>query len=118
MTHKLSRGASRIQNTATTTASAGAGAGATARYSIELPLPPKALSPNTPIHWREKARHVKLYREQCAYLMAELEWGAGGFIPTPVRVHLDFYLCRDPLNTYEYFPRDEDNARASFKAGN
>jgi hypothetical protein len=84
---------------------------------IELPLPPKALSPNEPIHWAKKSPIIKQYRSQCAYLMHEQEWETLPQFEGVVKVHLDFYLHRDPSNKFEYFPRDEDNARSAFKAG-
>ena len=34
---------------------------------IELPFPPKQLSPNARVHWREKAKVVARYREDCGW---------------------------------------------------
>lgn len=83
---------------------------------IELPLPPKACSPNRRGHWRSHADGIAAYRAQTAndYRLAKI-----GALKTPVKMHLDFYLARTAQAVYSkrYFPKDADNARASFKAG-
>lgn len=112
---KLSRGSSRIQQPPAPPRASVALCGG---YSIELPLPPKGVSPNgRGKHWGAKAKAQASYRAQCAWRMREMKWGASTALTVPVRVHLDFYLCRQPGDTRDYFPMDEDNARASFKAG-
>lgn len=105
------------------------------RYQIELPLPPKALSPNFRGHTRERARWVKRYRYCCLqfYKAAKLPTIIAAPSPQaapvkvapikPVIVHLDFYLapkvsaCGQKLPDGCYRPRDEDGARGAFKAG-
>ena len=83
---------------------------------IELPLPPKQASPNNRAHWATTRSATTAYRQMCAtsYMIAKVP-----ALKTPVKIHLDFYLCRTPMTLYceRYFPKDADNARASFKAG-
>lgn len=38
-----------------------------AEVRLELPFPPKELSPNARVHWREKAKVVARYREECGW---------------------------------------------------
>lgn len=86
---------------------------------IEVDLPPKALSPNAAgSHWRARHQAEKTYKQQCAYRFACV-----GPLPPPITVHLEFYLGRGQA-TFDrvarrdrYFPKDEDNARSSFKRG-
>ena len=96
-----------------------------AKFTVELRLPPRELSPNARPHWTLKSKAVKSYREECAstFRLANLP----RFI-SPVIVHLEFYQFRNPAlkvlrprkGVYEFpfaISRDEDNARASFKSG-
>lgn len=74
---------------------------------IELPWPPRELSPNTRIHWARKGRAAKQYRENCYFLALASGATAG-----------DGELILD----IEFIPpdrrkRDDDNCLASFKAG-
>lgn len=91
------------------------------RYEIELPLPPKALSSNRNAHnrhWYCKAKAAKEYRQSCG--MAYLAARNAGRLPCfdkPVIVHLHYYLRRIPHDDINYYPKDEDNARGAFKAG-
>ena len=51
---------------------------------LELPFPPKELSPNSRLGWRAKAQVVRLYREDCGWTAhgAILQ---GAFARTPLR---------------------------------
>lgn len=88
--------------------------GTLTEYSLELPLPPKQCSPNGRYHWAEKAKEVKAYRQAVGEYLFYVHKLAGAF-EMPVIIDLEFYLCRKDVNYY--YPRDEDNARASFKSG-
>lgn len=78
-----------------------------------LPLPPVNLSPNARCHWRPKAAAVKAYRQQSAALMRAAQVPQFDGL---VAVDLEFYLCRIAGDKTSYYPKDEDNARASMKA--
>lgn len=87
-------------------------------------LPPKECSPNGRYHWAVKSAAVKAYRSRVAYECKRLlQCRHIQPITEKVQIDLTFYLYRgrDPMEKYvrecRYFPRDEDNARASFKAG-
>lgn len=85
------------------------------QFTIELPLPPLACSPNHRSHWGTRARAVREYREACGYLVIK-QLGrrrAKG----QVTIDLDFYLARPKLPDGLCRPRDIDNAIASAKAG-
>jgi len=96
------------------------------RYRFELPLPPKEASPNFHGHWRAKHKAVSAYRRACSSVLRDMITPAFVPLEPPVKVHLDFYLCRSPDvfmrwgGLFEgdsfYYPRDGDNARASAKA--
>jgi crossover junction endodeoxyribonuclease RusA len=78
-------------------------------FELILPWPPKELSPNARVHWREKAKLTKAYKTACWALTKE----SGITAPdTTGRLHLwiDFY---QPDRRH----RDDDNMIASFKAG-
>lgn len=81
-------------------------------FTVQLPLPPDALSPNARKHWRAKARATSAYRTTCA-------WSIRSAIPkgwdwtAPVVVDVEYRAHR---GCDGYHPRDEDNARASLKA--
>lgn len=68
---------------------------------LELPYPPKELSPNVRGHWAKKAKFFKVYKEQVYYLAKS----------------------HKPMIKFSitFFPRsilqDRDNAIAAFKAG-
>lgn len=88
-------------------------------WTIELPFPPRQLSPNARLHWAPKSRKAKQYREQCwALTLNAIQ--AGGWNVYALRklveeghtVHL----------VIDIFPpdrrgRDDDNIIASFKSG-
>ena len=77
---------------------------------VELPWPPKGLSPNDRPHWAEKARVVKAYRGAGFALTREAMGRAPVTISrSPVAVRITF--C-PPSNR----ARDMDNLIASFKS--
>jgi Holliday junction resolvase RusA-like endonuclease len=84
-------------------------------YTITLPLPPIQASPNKRFHWGAKARAVRLYREQCSYLIRQATQRKRA-ISGMVTIDLDFYLCRGLQAEGLYLPKDPDNAIASAKA--
>jgi len=73
---------------------------------VELPWPPKELSPNARVHWASRHRKAKQYREAC-YLLAKQ---AGLTAPREGRL----------LLMMEFVPpdrrrRDDDNMVGAFK---
>jgi len=80
--------------------------------TLDLPLPPKACSPNFKGHWGEKGRATKQYREAArliCYASKPKGWNA-----ERVRIHAEFFLSRH--DTRGYHPLDKQNAIASIKA--
>lgn len=82
-------------------------------FVIELPLPPKILSPNgAQGRMWVKAKAKKWYREGCYYMALQAMpkgWAA-------IRVELDVeYRCSGTSEGYA--PRDSMNAMAAMKAG-
>lgn len=73
---------------------------------VTLPWPPRSLSPNARGSWQRKAGAVKDYRRS----VAEAVWNAG-IRPTDGAQLLEIEF-RPPSARW-----DDDNARASFKAG-
>jgi crossover junction endodeoxyribonuclease RusA len=73
---------------------------------ITLPWPPKQLSPNARVHWAQKARVGKKYREDCYILTKQVVVE----FPKTEKIHLfvDFYQP-DKRN------RDQDNIESSCK---
>lgn len=94
-----------------------------APFVVELPLPPRALSPNNsrqargPFSASTIARRA--YREAVGLMVAsavrEQRWSA------PARASLDlvFGTKREPrwMSSGRYYPRDADNALSAFKPG-
>ena len=78
------------------------------KMMVELPWPPKELSPNARVHWAKRSKAAKRYREAC-HLLTKAE---GLRIDWEGQVHawIDFY---PPDRRH----RDDDNMVASFKAG-
>lgn len=74
---------------------------------ILLPLPPKALSPNSRTHWRKLARYRKKYRTAGRY--ATLEAGGQGLGWEKARITCTFFFRTNRR-------RDTDNADASMKS--
>lgn len=74
---------------------------------IELPWPPKELSPNARVHWSKKIKAAKRYRADC-YLLTK-----ASALSVPEG---------DIILSLEFVPpdrraRDDDNCVAAFKAG-
>ena len=90
------------------------------KYQIELPLPPRALSPNFRGHTRARAPWVRKYRAACGMLLRKAQIGP---LPTPVTLHWDFYYASrktasgQRINDNCFRARDEGNALGSVKAG-
>ena len=114
-------------------------------YALWLPLPPKACSQNCHVNWRTARPQVAAYKDTCKKAFEATGWGK---LPTPLTIHLEFYLARQPDYYWKcpkrycrrrsvvagkcpihgatftrknrdtrYYPKDEGNARAAFKAG-
>ena len=82
-------------------------------FAVELPLPPKMLSPNVRAHWAPKARAVKGYREVAAWEIRR----AYGFRRRAVLPHVTIdvqYRC--PHGAAGYVAYDEQNAIAALKS--
>lgn len=80
--------------------------------TINLPLPPKACSPNFKGHWAEKGRATKQYREAArmlCYAAKPKDWDA-----ERISIKPEFFLSRH--DTRGYHPLDKQNAIASLKA--
>lgn len=75
---------------------------------VELPWPPKELSPNARQHWASLARAKRSYRATCAALARQQ-----GASPLPVE-RLDLALTFHAPSRRAY---DLDNALARMKAG-
>lgn len=81
-------------------------------FTVELPLPPRQLSPNSRNHWRVRHRHSKAYRGKCrdavlgmlaeGLVCMESDWSAANLQPT--------YYHTDRRR------RDRDNLSAMLKA--
>jgi len=75
---------------------------------INLPWPPKELSPNASIHWSKKAKYKKMYREACWVLTLETKLTVDTLGKVPIEI--TFYPPDKRL-------RDADNMVASIKSG-
>lgn len=90
------------------------------RYEVWLPFPPRELSPNyspaAMIARIERTRAKAAYRYDCveAIKKAKIPKVKGKCI-----LHLSWYFARERDSPYrpKYYPRDDDNAIASFKSG-
>lgn len=79
---------------------------------IELPYPPRVLSPNARPSWAKKHRAIKSYRETVHWL-AKIEKMAGRLVlPETELVGLRIEVFPKPGS-----PPDDDNVIGSFKAG-
>ena len=79
---------------------------------IHLPYPPKVLSPNSRVHWAQKARVAKMYRAECR-LLTRQAFGAKGsprFDEGEIAISITF-------TPPDRRARDDDNLIASFKSG-
>jgi hypothetical protein len=87
-------------------------------FRVLLPLPYKRQSSNATVATKQgriaQAEATRVYRHHAAYAYREAEIPP---LKTPVTVELDYYLDRKPFTEGLYFPRDESNAIAAFKAG-
>jgi crossover junction endodeoxyribonuclease RusA len=80
-------------------------AGGTMR-TVDLPWPPKELSPNSRCHWRVKAKTGKDYKRTVYYLCKEAELAVSG--DEKVHLSVNFY----PPSRHAY---DQDNCISSVK---
>lgn len=78
-----------------------------AAVCLELPFPPKQLSPNARVGWREKAKVTAQYREDCGWL-AKNAWLTVGLVAPPVRATVTFVVP-------DRRKRDLDNLLAMLK---
>lgn len=78
--------------------------------AIELPWPPRELSPNARPHWAQLAKAKKQYRLLC-FVLARRAGVRGGMVTADkrLRVAMTFY---PPVKRH----RDKDNLLASMKA--
>lgn len=74
---------------------------------IELPWPPKELSPNARMHWARKGRIAKKYRDDCYFLT----------IASGAKASADEFILDIEFIPPDRRKRDDDNCLASFKAG-
>ncbi|SDU74742.1 RusA family crossover junction endodeoxyribonuclease [Pseudomonas mediterranea] len=74
---------------------------------MTLPWPPKELSPNARVHWRQKHKHAKAYRRTCGLIALALD------APRLIGKKY-FWVTFCPPNRRSY---DDDNLVARFKAG-
>lgn len=83
---------------------------ATQTWAVDLPWPPRELSPNARQHYHAAARAKKAYRARCGAIATQ----AGGRVLAGcagrLRVHLAFFPP-------DRRPRDWDNLLASMKSG-
>lgn len=75
---------------------------------IELPWPPKELSPNARLHWAKLAKVKKAYRAECAYWAIK----QGAVKVQADKLHLSLTFYAPTRRAY-----DLDNALARMKAG-
>ncbi|TYK53889.1 endodeoxyribonuclease RusA [Pseudomonas synxantha] len=74
---------------------------------MTLPWPPKELSPNARVHWRQKHKHAKAYRRTCGLIALALD-------APRLSGKKYFWVTFCPPNRRSY---DDDNLLARFKAG-
>ena len=74
---------------------------------MTLPWPPKELSPNARVHWRQKHKHAKAYRRTCGLIALALD-------ASRLTGKKYFWVTFCPPNRRSY---DDDNLLARFKAG-
>nr|WP_286948279.1 endodeoxyribonuclease RusA [Pseudomonas sp. UBA6718] len=74
---------------------------------LTLPWPPKELSPNARVHWKQRHKHAKAYRQACGLLTK-----ASGAKAPEGRMYFWITFC--PPNRRNY---DDDNLLARFKSG-
>ena len=78
---------------------------------VQLPLPPKQLSPNATCHWAAKARATRLYRQACwaAFQQAKPK----GWTQVPIEIDVSYRCSAKAIG---YAPKDIGNAISSLKA--
>jgi crossover junction endodeoxyribonuclease RusA len=76
-------------------------------FTIDLPWPPKELSPNARVHWRKRHKHAKAYRLACGLITK----AARNEAPDG---KLYFWVTFFPPNRRKL---DDDNLIGRFKAG-
>lgn len=74
---------------------------------MTLPWPPKELSPNARVHWRQKHKHAKAYRRTCGLIALALD-------APRLSGKKYFWVTFCPPDRRSY---DDDNLVARFKAG-
>ncbi|SFU97901.1 hypothetical protein [Pseudomonas sp. OV546] len=74
---------------------------------MTLPWPPKELSPNARVHWRQKHKYAKAYRRTCGLIALAL-------VAPRLTGKKYFWVTFCPPNRRSY---DDDNLLARFKAG-
>lgn len=83
----------------------------TESFTVDLPLPPKSLSPNARVHWGVRAKATKIYREACYVLFSiakPKDWKAG-----QVWIDMRYQAFR---GCGGYHAKDQANAQSSTKA--
>jgi crossover junction endodeoxyribonuclease RusA len=80
---------------------------------LVLPFPPKELNPNKKLHWAQKAKYAKAYREAC-YVLTKQHMAAGNWLDLPSEGDLHFWLDFYPPDKRH---RDDDNLIRAFKSG-
>ncbi len=86
---------------------------------INLPWPPKELSPNARVHWSKRSKAAKTYRHSCFLHVRSAQ----------IRDLLESHACSQPYPDHgrlhlwiDFYPpdrrhRDDDNLIAAFKSG-
>lgn len=88
-------------------------------WTVDLPYPPKQLSPNARLHWAPKSRKAKQYRQQCWALTLETIQAKGWNVfalRKLVEEGQEIHLVID-IYPPDRRGRDDDNIIASFKSG-
>jgi crossover junction endodeoxyribonuclease RusA len=76
---------------------------------VELPWPPKELSPNARVHWGKKSKAAKRYRADCFYLCKE---AGAPWLTDDSKLQLHIEFCPPDRRAY-----DDDNLVSRFKSG-
>jgi crossover junction endodeoxyribonuclease RusA len=80
-------------------------------FTVELPLPPRELSPNVRLFWAIKAKATKAARSEAWYWFRQAK--PANWEPVPIRIDVE-YNC--PKQATGYRPRDSMNGIAAMKA--
>jgi len=73
---------------------------------LEIPLPPKILSPNARSHWAAKSKAAKAYKSDCYYVALSKPFQPE--VSGAIHIHVQWH----PKTAHAF---DEDNAIASLK---